>query len=143
MDCQKVMPVIQSGVLLRGGLLLCFLITILKLKYIISESARISSYRNQKVLVALRLFNSRNYPLAHQPTYLAGEATMSAAVMSSTMPLNTGNTSSRNDVPPTEVDLNAYPTAQRLVSRCRDFFSEVEDLCVSLRTILVHRSTLM
>ncbi|KAI4746882.1 hypothetical protein E4T50_02778 [Aureobasidium sp. EXF-12298] len=53
---------------------------------------------------------------------------MSAAVMSSTMPLNTGNTSSRNNVPPTEVDLNAYPTAQRLVSRCRDFFSEVEDL---------------
>ncbi|KAH0122691.1 hypothetical protein KCU66_g8658, partial [Aureobasidium melanogenum] len=53
---------------------------------------------------------------------------MSAAVMNSSLSPNTGNISSKNDVPPTEVDLIAYPTAQKLVSRCRDFFSEVEDL---------------
>lgn len=67
---------------------------------------------------------------------------MSAAVMNSSLPPNTGTTQSKNDVPPTEVDLNAYPTARKLVSRCRDFFSKVEDLCVSSRTTLVHRSML-
>ena len=29
-----------------------------------------------------------------------------------------------------EVDLETYPTAARLVKRCRDFFAEVEDLYV-------------
>ena len=49
--------------------------------------------------------------------------------------------SSTNDVPPTEVDLTAHPTAQALVSRCRDFFSEVEDLYISLPPLpLFHRS---
>lgn len=36
-----------------------------------------------------------------------------------------------NDVPSIEVDLKAYPTAQQLVDTCREFFAEVEDLCVS------------
>jgi hypothetical protein len=35
---------------------------------------------------------------------------------------------SKNDVPPTEVDLMRWPNAQKLVNRCRDFFAEVEDL---------------
>ena len=59
------------------------------------------------------------------------------------MPPSTGINPSKNDVPPAEVDLSAYPTAQKLVSRCRDFFSEVEDLYVSPHTDFVHRSTLM
>lgn len=63
--------------------------------------------------------------------------------MSFSLPPNTDTTPSKNDVPPTEVNLNAYPTAQKLVSRCRDFFSEVEDLYVSSRTDLVQRSKLM
>jgi hypothetical protein len=56
---------------------------------------------------------------------------MAAAVMSSSVPPTTNATPSTNDVPPTEVDLTAHPTAQNLVSRCRDFFSEVEDLYIS------------
>ncbi|KAI4720451.1 hypothetical protein E4T48_03387 [Aureobasidium sp. EXF-10727] len=49
-------------------------------------------------------------------------------MMTSSIPSTTDPAPSKNDVPPTEVDLNAYPIAQKLVSRCRDFFSEVEDL---------------
>jgi hypothetical protein len=57
-------------------------------------------------------------------------------VMSSSIPPTTNAPpSSKNDVPPTEVDLTAHPTAQKLVSRCRDFFSEVEDLYTSLSSI--------
>ena len=57
---------------------------------------------------------------------------MAAEVMSSSIPpTTTASAASTNDVPPTEVDLTAHPTAQKLVSRCRDFFSEVEDLYVA------------
>jgi len=28
----------------------------------------------------------------------------------------------------TEVDIEAYPTAKNLVTRCRDFFSEIDNL---------------
>jgi hypothetical protein len=28
----------------------------------------------------------------------------------------------------TEVDIEAYPTAQKLVTRCREFFSEIDNL---------------
>jgi hypothetical protein len=69
---------------------------------------------------------------------------MAAAVMSSSIPPTTNAPpSSKNDVPPTEVDLTAHPTAQKLVSRCRGFFSEVEDLYaflilyLSLESILI------
>ncbi|KAF2741393.1 hypothetical protein EJ04DRAFT_3244 [Polyplosphaeria fusca] len=32
------------------------------------------------------------------------------------------------DVPPIEVDFEKYPTARKLLSRCQNFFDEVEDL---------------
>ncbi|KAF2192564.1 p-hydroxylaminobenzoate lyase [Zopfia rhizophila CBS 207.26] len=38
------------------------------------------------------------------------------------------DSSTTTEVSPTEVDLQKYPTAQKLVNRCRDFFAEVENL---------------